>query len=455
MAGTGASSPIGPAASKAPIASLSSPVVSTPKAGGAISSIGEKFLVNSSMGTCGLSIPIPTPSTGVRGGVEPGLSLSYSSGSGNGIFGYGWSLGLGSITRRTDDGIPQYRDKDTFVVNGSEDLVPAMVQDAATGVWKSAPTFTQTVDGIKFNVRRFRPRVEGSFSSIELWIHPADTVAGDYSYWRVLSPGNNTSFYGKTAESRVVDPKDSSRIFSWLLCEARDATGNKMVMSYKQENSQGLAQQGKIPLNEQNRNDLVRSANRYIKSIKYGNRVSTLSAQAGQIQQNPWLFEVVFDYGEHSLDDPRPSDSGSWVLRNDPFSTFRAGFEIRTYRLCQRILVFHHFPEKAGDLDDCLVKSVDLTYSSGIQASGLSQRGQARGTFLEKVAILSYKRRNTGTGYLKKAMPPISLAYTKPTVNPDIHSIEIEGMQDYAMPDNSTSFTFADLYGDGVPGILI
>ena len=90
-----------------PIGALSPPVVSVPKSGGAISSLGEKFNVNSSLGTCGLSIPIPNPSTGARGGVQPALSLNYSSGNGNGIFGYGWDLSIGAITRKTDDGIPQ------------------------------------------------------------------------------------------------------------------------------------------------------------------------------------------------------------------------------------------------------------------------------------------------------------------------------------------------------------
>ena len=36
-----------------------------------------------------------------------------------------------------------------------------------------------------------------------------------------------------------------------------------------------------------------------------------------------------------------------WPYRSDPFSTYRAGFEVRTYRLCQRVLMFHHFPERS------------------------------------------------------------------------------------------------------------
>ena len=40
--------------------------------------------------------------------------------------------------------------------------------------------------------------------------------------------------------------------------------------------------------------------------------------------------------------------SGDWPARSDPFSTHRAGYEIRSWRLCRRILVVHDFPELGG-----------------------------------------------------------------------------------------------------------
>ena len=49
----------------------------------------------------------------------------------------------------------------------------------------------------------------------------------------------------------------------------------------------------------------TRSANRYLKRIKYGNRAPyfpILSANEPPTPQpTEWLFEVVFDYGEHDL----------------------------------------------------------------------------------------------------------------------------------------------------------
>ena len=50
-----------------------------------------------------------------------------------------------------------------------------------------------------------------------------------------------------------------------------------------------------------------------------------------------------------------------WPVREDPFSTYRAGFEVRTYRLCRRVLMFHHFPEESTGAD-CLVRSTEFEY---------------------------------------------------------------------------------------------
>ena len=106
---------------------------SLPKGGGAIRGIGEKFAANPVTGTGSMTVPIAT-SPG-RSGFGPQLSLSYDSGAGNGPFGFGWSLSLPSITRKTDKGLPQVSGRrtspDVFILSGAEDLVPVLVKDAA------------------------------------------------------------------------------------------------------------------------------------------------------------------------------------------------------------------------------------------------------------------------------------------------------------------------------------
>src|SRR3954462_7707447 len=84
------------------------PSISLPKGGGAIRGMGEKFAANPVTGTGSLSVPLAI-SPG-RSGFGPQLALAYDSGSGNGVFGFGWSLSCPSITRKTDKGLPRYCD---------------------------------------------------------------------------------------------------------------------------------------------------------------------------------------------------------------------------------------------------------------------------------------------------------------------------------------------------------
>src|SRR5438094_4557148 len=140
------------------------PSISLPKGGGAIRGIGEKFAANPVTGTGSMSVPIAT-SPG-RSGFGPQLSLSYDSGAGNGPFGFGWNLSLPAITRKTDKGLPQYRDveeSDVYILSGAEDLVPVLKQDNQ-GKWVR-DEFER--DGYK--VKRYRPRIEGLFARIQRW----------------------------------------------------------------------------------------------------------------------------------------------------------------------------------------------------------------------------------------------------------------------------------------------
>lgn len=110
---------------------LNIPRIELPKGGGALRSIDEKFTVNVDNGTVSFSVPLPLSKP--RSDFAPALSLGYNSGSGNGIFGLGWSLTHAVIQRRTDKRLPEYedaRESDIFLLSGSEDMVPALVQDA-------------------------------------------------------------------------------------------------------------------------------------------------------------------------------------------------------------------------------------------------------------------------------------------------------------------------------------
>ena len=118
---------------------FAAPSISLPKGGGSIHGKGEKFAVNPITGTGSMSVPIDT-SPG-RSGFGPQLSLSYDSRADNGPFGFGWSLSVPSITRKTDKELPKYQDtdeSDVFILSCAEYLVPVLKKDAQ-GNWIRDP----------------------------------------------------------------------------------------------------------------------------------------------------------------------------------------------------------------------------------------------------------------------------------------------------------------------------
>lgn len=433
-------------------ASFSPPVISLPKGGGAIRGIGEKFSANPVTGTGSLTIPI-FASPG-RSSFGPQISLSYDSGSGNGPFGFGWTLSIPSITRKTDKGLPKYLDveeSDVFLFFGVEDLVPLLNPDGSR--------FEDRTIAPGYIIHRYRPRIEGLFARIERWTHQSD---GDV-HWRSISKDNILTLYGKDSNSRIADPQDPSRVFTWLMCETRDDKGNAVLYSYKPEDGSGVELARACERNRGDLNDPYRTANRYLKGIRYGNRVPLLDTNTGkrprmltaaQIQNAGWMFEVVFDYGEHDLDEPKPAEAGPWTYRNDPFSSYRAGFEVRTTRLCQRVLMFHHFAGEQGVGNDCLVRSTDFTYS--YEQDPTNARNPVY-TFLRAVTQTGYRRssnNNNNGGYQKRSLPPIEFEYTQPIVHDGVQEVDLASLENLPIGLDGSSYQWTDLHGEGIPGIL-
>lgn len=443
----------------------STPIIQLPKSGGAIRGIGEKFAANPVTGTGSMSVPIAT-SPG-RSGFGPQLSLSYDSGAGNGPFGFGWSLSLPSITRKTDKGLPQYLDaidSDVFILSGAEDLVPVLVQDGG-GRWQPEKHPLRTVDGKTYRIRRYRPRIEGLFARIECWSNAADP--GDV-FWRSISKDNITTWYGRTAESRIADPDPSKpgRIFGWLICQSHDDKGNVIVYGYTAEDSARIFEDADgnpvTKAHERNRPHETRKAQRYLKCIRYGNRSpffpalnadaawpDPAAARLSDDGSNAWMFEAVFDYGDHDANAPTPKDAVIWPARQDPFSSYRAGFEVRTYRTCQRVLMFHHFPGEAGIERNCLVRSTDFTYSDEVAPKDVRNPVY---TFLMAVSQTGYRRNNGG--YDQRRLPPVEFEYTEPTVQELVEEVDPTSLENLPIGLDGGAYRWIDLHGEGIPGIL-
>lgn len=465
--------PFGNAAARAPSITL-------PKGGGAIRGMGEKFAANPVTGTGSMSVPIAT-SPG-RSGFGPQLSLSYDSGSGNGPFGFGWSLSLPSMTRKTDKGLPQYDDageSDVYVLSGAEDLVPVLDADGSRSKDDvSAPGFT---------IDLYRPRIEGLFARIERWTNRA---TGEI-HWRSITRDNVTTLYGRDNSSRIFDPADPdpthpTRVFAWLICASYDDKGNAIDYEYAAENDAAVDQ---TLASEGNR---TRSANRYIKRVKYGNRVSRLVQP--DLSLANWLFEVVFDYDEGHVQEIPPAQGqppdaqnqlvlaswktdGTWTARPDAFSSHRAGFEVRLYRRCRRVLMFHRFPElnrdRPAELGDepCLVRSIefeyrDLDYSKSPAIDiELGHQGSTRyASFIQSITQAGFARDDSHAvvergsvkyiTYVKRSLPPLEFEYSKAKIQDEVRHLAPAATENLPVGVDGSIYQWLDLDGEGISGIL-
>jgi RHS repeat-associated protein len=442
-----------------------SAAISLPKGGGVINGIGESFQPSLFTGTCNFSVPIFT-SAG-RGSFGPQLTLQYSTGHGNGPFGLGWQLSIPRITRKTEKGLPAYTEDDVFVMSGSEDLVPYL--DKASDTPEQWTPATLPLSG--HIVTRYRPRTEGLFARIERWVKNGDPHD---IHWRVTTKQNVTSVYGRSESARIVDPKTIGRIYEWLLEETFDANGNHIYYEYIQElnDAESLRLSDQY---EQNRH----FTQAYIRRILYGNPPDTLADDKGRylpqregldhesrssvaLKSRRYVFEVLFDYGdlpeslpvyaenayERSVPwwDPANDTLSKASLREDRFSSHRAGFEIRTLRLCNRVLMLHHF-EEAALVGAPLVKSTHFTY--GCDA-------HVKLSVLKAITVRGHRKGAAGSPrYVSREMPPVTFRYSEFEPAKQVYKPVIAEGNDYpprALSD--PNFMLLDIFGDGLPDIV-
>ncbi|MFO0761894.1 MAG: SpvB/TcaC N-terminal domain-containing protein [Byssovorax sp.] len=325
---------------------VKAPTPTLPKGGGAIRGIGEKFAANPVTGTGSMRVPIATSPS--QGGAEPALKLRYDSGSGSGVFGSAGSPYRGSRARPTR-ACPRAtaRTSSFFRTPRTWSRSPTTCCQARSSRRRRAADAVVT----------YRPRVEGLFARIRRRVR-----AGRH---HVLAGGDarQASLYGTTAQAQITDPEGAGE---GLLpgCWKRPSTteDNVLLYEYREEDLTNVV--GTAPCEAPRLGGTAKITSRYLKRIRCGNRTSATpdATPESDPAASDFLFEVVFDFGEHDPDVPtvEAADPATWPVRQDPFSTFRSTFEVRTYRLCRRVLMFHRMSELGAS--PCLVASTDFTY---------------------------------------------------------------------------------------------
>ena len=389
--------------------------------------LGYSVDVDPHTGAASLSVPVPTAPG--RHGLGPSLTLAYSSGAGSSAFGAGWSLsGLPVIGLDTRFHVPRWDGSDGYQLGGDE-LVPWLEQKA--GAW--APR--GFVDGV-WSVAFLRSRRGSAQVRVEKWVHaPTGRV-----HFRTRDARNLVTIYGARpgAAARIADPDDETRTFAWLPELQIDPHGNAVWLEYAPETLDGIDRSAPYERHQPSR------AQRYLKRIRYGN-VAPLALDdalaAGTLPvATRWCFQLVLDYGDHADPHvPAAAPDRPWPARQDPFSSSRNGFEVRTYRLCRRFLAFHELAELGAG--PTLVSALVLTHDE-----------DPAGSTLREIASLGY-RRDAGV-VTSKAIPPLRMTYAPAASETSFTEAPAVTQENAPAGLDGRRQTFVDLRGEGLPGIL-
>ncbi|WP_036024943.1 SpvB/TcaC N-terminal domain-containing protein, partial [Leptospira noguchii] len=198
---------------------------------------GASFVAPPEMGHYGnINLTYPIHTLPGRAGVEPKLSITYSSTGGDGWLGVGWSLGLGNITRTPEYGALYYDARDSFTWNGTRLVKVSGNTTNENGVYRAEIT---SEDFLIFKL-----------SQIE-----------SGGVWEVLDTSGTKTIYGESSGDRIYNPAIPSQTYSWYLSKTEDKNGNYLQASY--DNS-----------------EYSKNRNLYLKEIRYtGNTKNGASAR--------------------------------------------------------------------------------------------------------------------------------------------------------------------------------
>ncbi|MFH8477069.1 SpvB/TcaC N-terminal domain-containing protein [Streptomyces sp. NPDC018000] len=273
--------------------------------GAGVNLIGAPAAMSS--GDARLSYPLEVPKG--REGLEPKLSVAYSSSGANGWLGVGWDVSTPSITVDTRWGVPRYDaglETETYLLNG-EQLTPV----AHRGKLRE-----RTAEKV------FHSRVEGRFDRI---VRHGDKP-NNY-WWEVTDKQGIRTVYGGATDTTLADAEGNTA--AWALREVRDPHDNVMRYRYARVNDGGTA------------NSRVSGTNLYPRRITYTGR-----------GDDEGRYSVTF-VRDRERDEPR---------RGDVQIDARFGFKKVTADLLRRVEV---------KLDDQLIRAYELNYRTGAFAKTL------------------------------------------------------------------------------------
>jgi hypothetical protein len=360
-----------------------------------------------------------------------------------GLFGLGWSLNLPSISRGTGKRLPRFddaQDSDDFQLTGFEDLVPLALPSGDPDI--------EYVGG--YRVQRYRPRIEGGFARIEK-IHKQGEVA---AYWRVMPGDGTTTIYGRSDAARIADPEGAAPCLPLAAGVAlrrprqtavSTSTRPKIWPTFLRTPQRRCGMRGTPPTRTGTSSaSSTATANPYVPGNGTPPYDPPRPANLG------YFFQTLFDYGEHG-DDLDPAEARPWVARGDPWSDRRAGFDLRSNRLCRRVLFYNRFEELDPGSPDPVwvpVKGLEFGYAN----ANFTHPTSAPVDVEKLIGIAEAGYRPDGAGGLARtALAPMRFSYHPAAIDATVHRSPRSDLPN-APSGLMGEVQAIDLFGDGVPG---
>ncbi|WP_444933929.1 FG-GAP-like repeat-containing protein [Microbulbifer sp. JTAC008] len=183
-------------------------------------------------GAASYNMPLEIPA-GING-IEPKLSLGYSSQSGNGLLGMGWQLnGLSYIHRckptlategtSAQSGAERYSTSERLCLDGKKLIAISASSDPATNsqYWASGTEYRTEID-------------------VFTKIVSSGSQSNGPKYFKAWTRSGLILEFGNTSDSRVEAPGQSSGpIGTWAVNKVTDRFGNSYTVTYYENNSSG------------------------------------------------------------------------------------------------------------------------------------------------------------------------------------------------------------------------
>ena len=267
-------------------------------------------------GDANISYPIAIPPG--RQGMQPQVSLNYSSSAGSGWAGYGWSVPVQSISVDTRFGVPTFdptTQTEVYIFNGESLHGESGDKANRPRIVNNAPSYPARKTG----TQQFFTKQRSGYQKIE---RIGNTTS---AYCWVVTDANGTKSYYGTLDGSTVDSNSvqeatfGNHITTWYLRKVEDRFNNSILYTYESKskgNTGDLTAYGQI---------------KYLKTIQYTGTGNT-----------PGAYSVNFVV----------DDSG----RTDTRVSLNSGYKQLDYLLLEKIVIKYNTTE---------IKHYRLGYNQG------------------------------------------------------------------------------------------